>query len=60
MLDQAAIIELQQILADEYDKQLEIDEVKIIGSRLVRLYKSILSQKINNHATQESQPTSRT
>ena len=61
MLNQAAVVELQQILAEEYDKKLELKEVKKIGSRLVLLYKEILASqiKINNHATQESQPTRR-
>ena len=61
MLDQVAVKELQQILMKEYDKKLDLEEVKKIGSRLIQLYQQLLVPKIKikNHATQKQQPIRR-
>lgn len=46
-LDLEAVVELQQILAEEYKKTLSIDETRIIGDKLINLYGMLLNNNKN-------------
>lgn len=46
-LDFEAVVELQQILADEYKKTLSIDETRVIGDKLINLYGMLLNNNKN-------------
>jgi hypothetical protein len=51
-VSQEAASELQQILLEEYGKNLSIEETGIIGSRLIKLYQTLLiKNKHNKHET---------
>ena len=57
MLEREAVIELQKLLIQEYDQYLSYEETKIIGLKLISLYKTILSKNKNeNERLQTSTP----
>ena len=43
MIEKFAVLELQEILAEEYSKQLDLKEVETIGNQLVNLYEAVLN-----------------
>lgn len=47
-LHQEAVAELQQIILEEYGKNLTTEETKAVGGRLVNLYQTILIKNKNN------------
>lgn len=56
-LDQEAVLELQQILSEEYNKTLSLEETEIVGTRLVNLYQNILTNNQNKkHETKWLSP----
>ena len=44
MIEEKAVLELQQILFEEHNQKLPVEEVRNIGSKLVNLYQAVLNK----------------